>query len=149
MRLVLTAAAVVALSFSSPNPVNARAIEVPPSHGSPVDRGALEQHALALSDEIEAVQSLLKSAVEAAQGNATEAEHRVDAILATLQPRLDSFLDIYNRFHDGLLDNTHEEAARLALQTGREESVLALKAIPQTLREKALNPDVETPPTTD
>lgn len=149
MRLVMTAVAVVALNVSSAHPVNARAIETPISHEAPVDRGVLEQHALALSDEIETIQGLLKSAVEAAQGDAAEAEHRVDTILATFQPRLDSFLDAYNRFQDGLLENAHDEEARLALQTGREESVRALKAIPRTLREKALNPDVETPATTD
>lgn len=135
MRLVLTMAAIVSLGFSS---AAAQSVEQPAR--PVVDRGALEQNALELTAEVEALQNELKAAVEAAGGDTDKANIRIDALIMAFQPQLDSFVELYIRFYDGLLEKPVDTDARTALLTARDESVEALRMMPDTLRQRAFNP---------
>lgn len=135
MRLALIVVAAVALGLSS---TSAQCFD---QHSGPtVDRVLLEQNAIALAEEIEALQSDLKTVVEEADGDNDMAGAKVEALIAAFQPQLDSFVDLYIRFYDAMLGRTSDENTRGSLLSARDESVLALRTMPDTLRQQALTP---------
>ena len=141
MRYGPVAAFVVALSFGGI--AVAHTIEVDTPAAVTVDRGVLEERALALNAEIETLQVQLRQAVEQAAGDEAKAHQEMDALLLAFQPSLDGFIETYIQFYEGQLVAAQSDAQRVSLVADRDESVQAIKSMPESLRQHALNPPAE------
>ena len=142
MRYGLIALAIAALGLSSF--AYAKITEAPTPVAASVDRGVLEERALVLNAEIEALQVQLRQAVEQAEGDEAKAQREMDALLTAFQPSLDGFIETYIQFFEGQIATAETDEQKAALVSDRDESLEAIKSMPQSLREHALNPPAET-----